>query len=615
MAYEIFANSPVTTVVTGGTTAPASGTVEMWTVQSSALFPAASSSGTPPTQFHVVDTFLASEVILVTNVSGTTWTVTRGAENTIPIVHNSGFTIFQVATANALTQLRSTDWLNVVTMFGADNTGTNDTTSIIQGAINDAAIGQPVYLPKGTYKTTSPLTLIPGTVLLGDSAWDISVFGDSGTVIKPSSGFSGTEVIYMPDVGSVNTQGMILRDFAIDGSSLSVTADGIRAYGPVIKTSIQNIAIGSCTGWGINNVQDGGVSGGNSYPYDWEVSHVRIHNCYSGGCNLPDHTDSTWVDVYVLGCGGTSGHGFQFGAAPGNSHFIGCRAEWTGTGDGWHLTGVWNNTGTFTMTACSTDRNTQNGFYCDATGSFSPVMLSNCRFNRDGRNSGSGGGGYAGVNANGTTVPLIFSNLVVTPGVDDGASTAATSPQIGFSATASTYTSISSGFIWGATTALNNAGGNTVFRLGPNVMHVTGSQTAPSYDYDNSWGTDNGSDWTLGGGGRIYLGAQTPPVCSPGTAAGTGAPSVVVTKATDMAGIITFGTGTAPSAGTMVSVTFNRAYGTQPFVTASPGNAATAVLLPYVSSLASTGFGISFQSAPAANQTNTTYAMSWIVMG
>ena len=57
-----------------------------------------------------------------------------------------------------------------------------------------------------------------------------------------------------------------------------------------------------------------------------------------------------------------------------------------GTGDGWHLTGAWGNNGTFMMTACSTDRNTQNGFYCNATGSYTPVMLTNCRFNRDGRN-------------------------------------------------------------------------------------------------------------------------------------------------------------------------------------------------------------------------------------
>jgi hypothetical protein len=43
-----------------------------------------------------------SELILVTNVSGTTWTVTRGAESTTPVAHTAGFTVTQVVTAGAL---------------------------------------------------------------------------------------------------------------------------------------------------------------------------------------------------------------------------------------------------------------------------------------------------------------------------------------------------------------------------------------------------------------------------------------------------------------------------------------------------------------------------------
>ena len=614
MAVEVFANVPTTTVSSGGTDAPASGTQQTWTVTSSALFPAVSSSATPPTQIHIADVALNSEIIQVINISGTTWTVVRGAESTTPVAHTAGFTIYQVVSAGAYAQLRSTDWLNVVTMFGADNTGVADSTTPIQNAVNAAPDGRAVYLPAGTYKTTSPLTLTPGTVLIGDSGWDAFTFGDCGTVIKPSSGFSGTEVLYLPDVASAATQGMVLRDFGIDGSSLPGTTDGIRAFGPVIKTVIQNIAITGCTGWGINCVQDSGVSSGNTYPYDWEVSHVRIHQCAGGGASLPDHTDSTWIDVYVLGCGGTSGHGFQFTVAPGNSHFIGCRAEWTGTGDGWHLTGAWGNNGTFMMTACSTDRNQKNGFYCDATGSFTPVMLANCRFNRDGRNSGSGGGSYAGVQLTSATVPVIFDNVVVTPGVDDDGS-GTNSPQIGLIATGSTYISVASGWLWGASTAISNGGSNTAFRVGPNVMLTTGTTASPSYDYDNSWGTDSGSDWTLGGGGRLYLGSATAPACAAGAAAGGTPPAPVVTKATDAAGIITFGTGTSPGAGDMVDVTFHRAYGTEPFIVLCPMNAATAALLPYLTSPASAGFSISFQSAPAASQANTTYAVSWLIMG
>lgn len=103
MALELFANDAATTVASGGTDAPAGGTGESWTVTSSASFPAASNSASPPTQFHVADPAASSEVIAVTNVASTTWTVTRGAESTTPVTHSPGFTVVQVVTAGDYT--------------------------------------------------------------------------------------------------------------------------------------------------------------------------------------------------------------------------------------------------------------------------------------------------------------------------------------------------------------------------------------------------------------------------------------------------------------------------------------------------------------------------------
>ena len=99
---ELFAaNQATTTVTSGGTDAPASGTPETWTVASSAMFGAAA---TGVSQFHVADTAAGatSELIAVTNVSGTTWTVTRGAESTTPVAHQAGFTVYQVVSAGFL---------------------------------------------------------------------------------------------------------------------------------------------------------------------------------------------------------------------------------------------------------------------------------------------------------------------------------------------------------------------------------------------------------------------------------------------------------------------------------------------------------------------------------
>jgi hypothetical protein len=74
-------------------------------VASSGSFPFAQ---TGSTQFHVADPALPSELIAVTNVSGTTWTVTRGAESTTPVAHAAGFTVNQVVSAGALGGLAST---------------------------------------------------------------------------------------------------------------------------------------------------------------------------------------------------------------------------------------------------------------------------------------------------------------------------------------------------------------------------------------------------------------------------------------------------------------------------------------------------------------------------
>ncbi len=102
MTAELFANTPSTTVSSGGTDAPVSGTSESWTVAASTSFPAAA---TGVTQFHISDPAQPSEVITVTNISGATWTVTRGAESSTPVAHSAGFTVKQVVTAGFLAGL------------------------------------------------------------------------------------------------------------------------------------------------------------------------------------------------------------------------------------------------------------------------------------------------------------------------------------------------------------------------------------------------------------------------------------------------------------------------------------------------------------------------------
>src|SRR5260370_35402254 len=84
---EVFANNPSTTVSSGGTTAPAAGTAETWTVTSSASFPAVKYGAQ---QFHVADPAQPSEMCAVQAVSGTTRTGLRGAEGGLPGARAAG---------------------------------------------------------------------------------------------------------------------------------------------------------------------------------------------------------------------------------------------------------------------------------------------------------------------------------------------------------------------------------------------------------------------------------------------------------------------------------------------------------------------------------------------
>jgi len=103
---ELWANPESSTTVAAAQTAVAQGTSQNWTMGGGyAGFPSASSSANPPTQFHVIDPAAPTEIIAVTNVSGTTWTVTRGAESTTPVAHAAGFSVQQVVTAGGLKQL------------------------------------------------------------------------------------------------------------------------------------------------------------------------------------------------------------------------------------------------------------------------------------------------------------------------------------------------------------------------------------------------------------------------------------------------------------------------------------------------------------------------------
>lgn len=192
---EAFANNAVATVVTGGTTAPSSGTSETWSsVNVTGAFPAASGSQ----QFRFIDVSQPSEKMLATATpggtgSGQSWTVTRGIDGTTPVAHTAGFSIVQSVTAGSLVELRDrVPYYNVVTMFGADPTGVTDSTQAIQNAINaGAAAGKTTGAPSGTVYFPPGTYLVSSTLVLPSTATNYSMVytGDDEetTIIKQST--------------------------------------------------------------------------------------------------------------------------------------------------------------------------------------------------------------------------------------------------------------------------------------------------------------------------------------------------------------------------------------------------------------------------------------------
>lgn len=101
-----------------------------------------------------------------------------------------------------------------------------------------------------------------------------------------------------------------------------------------------------------------------------------------------------------------------------------------------------------------------------------------------------------------------------------------------------------------------------------------------------------------------------------GAAAGTGPPAPALNaNARDLAGSLTFGTGTTPAAGAQVVVTLASTYTNPPAVVVVAGNAAAEALGLFAAATAPNQITISCATAPAASQPNTTYAVEYIIIG
>lgn len=285
----------IVTAIPGGGP-PAAGTVETWTLSASSL-PAASNSAIPPTGFYIGDTAAPSEVIAVTNISGATATVIRGADGQTPVLHSTPFTVLQVPAGDTFRKLQS-PWL-VMPPPSGDTTGVTDAANRAALITQLAGGGGIIMYRPGRYW----IAQIPGYTCVED--WGVpqaQLSGVGGTIITAPAG--STQDMWAPSAANISLPG--LRYLTFDGGNGSNSAVLVQAHQfncinvnvQVFRPTFRDLTIVNIPGDGL--VAGPGFSvGGDS------VSGLRILNCYGNGVNL---ASSDWhlhdIEVYTPGLNG-----------------------------------------------------------------------------------------------------------------------------------------------------------------------------------------------------------------------------------------------------------------------------------------------------------------------
>ncbi len=302
-----------------------------------------------------------------------------------------------------------TDWINVTySPYNADPTGSSDSTSGINSAITTAAgraTGGVVYLPAGTYKVSYPLDLKAGVFLIGDNpAWPAAGTTSTdltGTIIKPTSGFSNKNNVHQPGVIHVNADGTTLYRMGvgnlwIDAVNCAAGFHGFSAWGGCFHGALMNFGVR-------NAAQDGfhfQVDGSGNRPDGWSIRDcmVEVWNNHPNGAYgvYWDGQDTQFVNVHVQNLNTTTNDGGCWNVVNGNNClWVGCRGDqgvygWvfdSNPGGSPDMPGS-----TMRMVACGTENNYKSALKLDnsiGTESRTPVTCSACSFDYPGRDGSS----------------------------------------------------------------------------------------------------------------------------------------------------------------------------------------------------------------------------------
>jgi len=232
LAQYQYANNPSTTLA-GAATAGAT-TI---TVVSGAGFPTQG-------KFTII---VDGEIMLVTGVAGTSWTVERGAEGTTAAAHNNNAAVTAVLTKHSLLNARELD----ARTFGATGDGATDDTAALQAALDALALadGTSLFIPQGTYKITAALEIpFMGARGIRGAGWRLT------KIVQYTSNLPVFKTI------EENTH-------SIDFGDMTLSYD-------IQQTSAETAAIAL-------NFRKDGDAGGSGWYY-WKVSRLMIEKAHIG---------------------------------------------------------------------------------------------------------------------------------------------------------------------------------------------------------------------------------------------------------------------------------------------------------------------------------------------
>jgi hypothetical protein len=216
------------------------------------------------------------------------------------------------------------DWFNVK-VYGAVGNGTTDDTAAIQTAINAMpSAGGIVYLPTGTYRITSALTIKSDIFLRGAGA-NATILKQTSTtahgvyaltarrmsfedlqILGPGSGVGSGTGIYLDTSGSAVAQcqfnNVFVQQFGVDGIYLNTP----------IATVLSNV-----------RSQNHGRHGFNFF----NGTSIQLNACYAAGVSAAGFYLDTMTYCALNGCASDSNGTGYWAHSGGNIVFVGCGCE------------------------------------------------------------------------------------------------------------------------------------------------------------------------------------------------------------------------------------------------------------------------------------------------